>query len=182
MLHSFAALVVGALLLGCVTIRASHQSPLVGQWELTTFVIPDSDGVTHPWWDDKPAGFIVYTADGFMSAQLYDTRRAAIGVRWDSASAEAARTHFAGLTTYYGTYVLDTLAHTVTHSVEGAMAPDWVGRKLVRSYRFITPNEVELRVITDANGRPTSIGPILVWRRADPKHASSTHAASPNER
>lgn len=165
MRHLFAAPVAGAFLMSCATTHASHQSALVGEWELTTFVIPDSAGGAHPWWDDKPAGFIVYTADGFMSAQLYDTRRASIGARWDSASAEAARTQFAGLTTYYGTYVLDTLARTVTHTVVGAMAPDWVGRKLVRGYRFISPNEVELRVLTDANGRPTSVGPVLVWRR-----------------
>jgi hypothetical protein len=62
------------------------------------------------------------------------------------------------------------------------MAPDWVGRKLVRGYRFISPNEVELRVITDANGRPTSVGPVLVWRRADARRASSAHAALPKER
>jgi hypothetical protein len=183
MRHPFAGLALGAVLVaGCVPAPHASQSPLVGQWELSTFVIPDSGGAAHPWWDDKPAGFIVYTADGFVSAQLYDTRRALIGVRWDSASADVTHTQYAGLTTYYGTYVLDTVAHTVTHTVAGAMAPDWVGRKLVRGYRFISPNEVELRVTTDANGRPTSVGPVLVWRRADAKRAPSTGPASPNER
>lgn len=183
MRHAYKVLVAAvALAAGCVRDQPTHQSPLVGVWELASFVLPDSTGAARPWWDNKPAGLIVYTDAGFVSAQLYDTRRPLVGVRWDSASADAARAQFAGLTTYYGTYVLDTLAHTVTHTVQGAMAPDWVGRKLVRGYRFISANEVELRVITDANGQPTSVGPVLVWRRADPKGALSTHAALPNER
>lgn len=183
MRRAFAALVAGTVLTAaCRHDRARYQSPLVGEWQLASFLLPDSGGVTHPWWDDKPAGFIVYTDDGFMSAQLYDTRRPPLGIRWDSASADAARAQFAGLTTYYGTYVLDTLAQTVTHTVEGAMAPDWVGRKLVRGYRFLSTNEVELRVVTDANGRATSVGPVLVWRRAQPRRSSSTPAALPNER
>ncbi|AMW06407.1 hypothetical protein GEMMAAP_19660 [Gemmatimonas phototrophica] len=173
MRRAFKTVVIGSVLAaGCAKERAPFQSPLIGEWQLTSYRLPDSSGGAHPWWDDKPAGLIIYTEAGFMSAQLYDTRRPSVGVRWDSVSADAARTQFAGLTTYYGTYVLDTLAHTVTHTVQGAMSPDWVGRKLVRGYRFISPNEVELRVITDANGRPTSVGPVLVWRRAP----------SPNER
>ena len=162
-------LLAGVLLVaGCARERTPPRSPLVGEWELSSFVLPDAGGASRPWWDDKPAGLIIYTAAGFVSAQLYDTRRRPLGIRWDSAAADAARAQFAGLTTYYGTYVLDTVAHTVTHTVDGAMAPDWVGRKLVRGYRFLSPNEVELRVVTDANGRPTSVGPVLVWRRAQP--------------
>ena len=162
-------LIAGVLLAAsCARGPTPPHPQLVGEWQLTSFVIRDSGGAAHPWWDDKPGGFIIYTADGFVSAQLYDTRRPRLNIRWDSAGAQAARAQFAGLTTYYGTYVLDTIAHTVTHTVDGAMAPDWVGRKLVRGYRFLSPNEVELRVITNANGRPTSTGPILVWRRAQP--------------
>lgn len=139
--------------------------PLVGAWRLTSFVVPDSSGQMQPWWDDQPSGLIIYTADGHMSAQLYDARRPRVGVRWDSAGAEEARIQYAGLITYFGTYTLDTSAHTVTHTVEGAMAPDWIGQKLVRGYRFINPNEIELRVLTDENGRNRSDGPVLIWQR-----------------
>ena len=45
------------------------------------------------------------------------------------------------------------------------MAADWIGRKLVRGYRFINPNEIELRVLTDENGRNRSDGPVLIWQR-----------------
>jgi hypothetical protein len=45
------------------------------------------------------------------------------------------------------------------------MAPDWSGRTLVRAYRFIGPDRLELRVITDAAGRTRDDGSILVWER-----------------
>lgn len=169
-----------AVLAGCASVAQQQSSPaatdsastngggsssLVGVWRLTSYVVPDSSGQMQPWWGDKPSGRIIYTADAHMSAQLYDTRRPQVGARWDSAGAEVARIQYAGLLTYFGTYTLDTSAHTVTHTVEGAMAADWVGRKLVRGYRFINPNEIELRVLVDENGRNRSDGPVLIWQR-----------------
>jgi hypothetical protein len=74
----------------------------------------------------------------------------------DSASAEAARAEYVGSATYFGTYTVDTTAHTVTHAVEGAWLPDWIGRRLVRRYRFDGPNRLELSVS----------GYVLVWERA----------------
>ena len=56
-------------------------------------------------------------------------------------------------------------AYGVAHQVEGAMAPEWRGRTLVRGYRFLPGNRIELRVITGPDGKPTSYGQILVWER-----------------
>ncbi|MBK8247119.1 MAG: lipocalin-like domain-containing protein [Gemmatimonadetes bacterium] len=39
---------------------------------------PDSSGRQRPAWDEQPSGRIMYTADGHMAAQLYDTRRAKV--------------------------------------------------------------------------------------------------------
>ena len=61
--------------------------------------------------------------------------------------------------------MVDTAARTVTHTVQGAMAPDWIGRKLVRGYRFLDRNRIELRVITGRDGKPTRWGQVLVWER-----------------
>lgn len=53
----------------------------------------------------------------------------------------------------------------VPHRVEGAMAPEWIGRTLVCGYRFLPGNRIELRVITGPDGRPTTTGQMLVWER-----------------
>jgi Lipocalin-like domain len=158
----------GVLALTLLAGAAQAQTPadLVGAWRLVSMVRVDSAGRSTPFWDDRPTGLIVYTADGHMAAQLYDSRRPRLGVRWESAGPEAARAAYAGLLTYFGTYSVDRAAATVTHTVEGAMAPDWVGSKLVRAYRFVTPDRLELRVVTDATGRSVTNGSTLVWERA----------------
>ena len=89
--------------------------------------------------------------------------RPRLGVAWEQASPEAARRAFTGLSTYYGTYAVDAQAMTVTHTVEGAMAADWVGTRLVRRYRFLTPDRIELSVVADA--QVVTSGLVLVWER-----------------
>ena len=140
---------------------------LVGAWRLVSFVTADVRGV-RPYWDDAATGLIVYTDDGYVAAQLYDARRPKLGKEWEHADPMTARTLFAGLATYYGRYTVDAEASTVTHVVEGAMSPDWVGSRLVRSYRFLGPNRVELGVLTNAEGQPVTHRMVLVWERASP--------------
>ena len=144
--------------------RVQQAPEIVGTWRLVSMVRVDSAGKTVPFWDDHPAGLIIYTADGHMAAQLYDTRRPRLGVRWDAASPDAVRAAYAGLVSYFGTYTLDRAAGTVTHNVEGAMTPDWAGTALVRAFRFVTPNRLELRVISNGGQRATN-GSMLVWQR-----------------
>ena len=38
---------------------------------------------------------------------------------------------------YYGTYTVDELAGTVTHHLEGAMHPTYVGTDQVRQFKFV---------------------------------------------
>lgn len=46
-----------------------------------------------------------------MSAQVYDGRRAAMGVEPESASAESLRPLYLGSVTYFGSYMVDIVAH-----------------------------------------------------------------------
>ena len=61
-------------------------------------------------------------------------------------------------------FVVGAARRTVTRSIEGAMAPDWIGTELVRGYRFLAPNRVELRLLTAAEG-PSVGNTVLVWER-----------------
>jgi hypothetical protein len=45
------------------------------------------------------------------------------------------------------------------------MAPGWIGRTLVRGYRFLPGERIALRVITGPDGQPTTTGQVLVWER-----------------
>jgi len=156
------------LLLACIpaSVEAQDVTAFVGDWRLVSVLQPDSAGNTRPFWGPKPLGMIRYSANGVMAAQLYDERRPALGVgNWGDVSPEAARTTLVGLASYYGTFTVDTVEHTIAHRVEGAMAPEWIGRTLVRGYRFLPGDRVELRVVTGADGKPTTNGQVLVWER-----------------
>jgi hypothetical protein len=100
-----------------------------------------------------------------VAAQLYDARRPKLGREWHQVAPNAALAAFAGLATYYGRYTVDPEQSAVTHFVEGAMSPDWVGAKLVRSYRFLGPNRVQLGVLTTAEGRSGTNETVLEWER-----------------
>jgi len=144
-------------------VEAQPTPTLVGAWRLVSMTSPDATGTTRPYWGEQPTGLIIYTADGHIAAQLYDPRRPRLEVPWESAGPEAARAAFVGLSTYFGTYTVDTEARTVTHTVEGAMAPDWIGSKLVRAYRFLDSDRIELAVVADA--QVITNGLVLVWQR-----------------
>jgi len=137
---------------------------LVGTWQLVSFMAPDGTGGLRPYWDDRAAGLIVYTPDGRVSAQVYDARRPRLGTPWERVSPAAAQTAFVGMASYYGRYRVDASRSTVTHVIEGAMSPDWIGTELVRGYRFLTRDRVELRVLTTADGQ-SAADSVLVWER-----------------
>lgn len=141
-----------------------EQESLVGAWRLGSFVRSDGKGGVRQYWDEHAIGLIIYTRDGLVSAQLYDARRTRLNTAWDRASAPAAQAAFSGMASYYGRYSVDAPKGTVTHAIEGAMSPDWIGTKLVRGYRFLGHDRVELRVLTSAEG-PVDGATALVWER-----------------
>ena len=118
----------------------------IGTWRLVSYLAIDSSGRAYPCWDDHPLGQLVYTADGHMSAQVYDARRSPLGVDPESASAESVRPLYVGSAAYFGTYSVDTVTQRVTHIVQGAWLPDWIGSRLERSYRFVGDDQLELSV------------------------------------
>ena len=100
-----------------------------------------------------------------MAAQLYDPRRGKFGALPQAASPELVKAAFIGGYSYYGTFDVDTAAQTVTHHVEGANNPDWIGGNLVRAYRFIGKNRVSLTILTNFDGAKVVNGSVLVWER-----------------
>ena len=144
--------------------RVDEPPSIVGTWRLVAFVTTDAEGKARQYWDERASGLIVYTADGRVAAQLYDARRPPIGTVWDRADASAAHAAFVGMVSYYGHYRVDAAKSTVTHTLEGAMSPDWIGTDLVRAYRFDGPDRVELKVVTAADG-PVTASTVLTWER-----------------
>lgn len=141
------------------------SNPLVGAWTLTSWHSTAEDGtVTNPY-GENPAGQIVYTASGRMSAQLMrpgaelpETTDA--GVTAESMSAAILGRFFS----YYGAYTIDDEANVVTHHVEGALLPSWIGSTRPRAFTFDGPDRVVLDTTPD-EGRTNGSVSELVWER-----------------
>lgn len=145
--------------------NASLLRQLLGTWTLSSYLKREADGrVVYPL-GHSPVGYLIYTHDGFMSAQFMSVDRPHfVGKsQYDGRSHELARaasSYFA----YCGPYSI-TADGDVLHHVVVSLFPNWVGGVQLRRIR------VEGNILQIVHGSaPTTE---LVWHRA--KH--HTHDA-----
>jgi hypothetical protein len=155
------------------SVRHAAPAAFVGTWTVVSRVDRTADGreSVDPSLGRDPVALLVYDAAGHVSAQLMRrTGRSSAGAASPSAAAAAAvpdannSAALGGYDAYFGTYVVDTVQHTVTHRLEGALNPADVGRALTRRYRF---DGAELVLEFDARGADGQpVVRTLRWRRA----------------
>ena len=100
---------------------------LIGTWELIewTFTVDDSRP-TRPW-GGNPAGRLMYTEDGRMSASLMSVGRPYAPTRTLSAAPIDIRAAAAaGYLSYTGSYSMD--GNDVLHHIDLSLMPNWVGQ------------------------------------------------------
>ena len=132
---------------------------LVGSWELVSYEIIAADGSRRPGNFDR--GQVTYDASGRMSAHLmHSSNKADSAPQTDDLRAAAYRRYLG----YYGPFVLDTSAGTVTHIVEGSSNPSWVGSRQVRYYELSKDNAQLILSLRDGTRTTQS----LVWKRSKP--------------
>ena len=158
------AVLVLVLAAGCARgPSAEEENRFVGAWSLASWESRSADGgVTLPY-DGRPAGQIAYTADGRMSAQLMRVGREFPDAA-EATGAEMSAAILGGFFSYYGDYTVDMEAGVVTHHVEGALLPSWVGSDRPRSFTFEGPDRLILSTEPDPARGGGAIG-TLVWER-----------------
>lgn len=140
---------------------------LVGTWRLVSFDGPDSTGSQRAVWGGRAVGLLVYTADGHVSAQLYDGRP--VPRTGNRASVQGSgEPNSSRLITYFGTVSIDSSRRLVSHHVINASGRDLIGTTLVRAYRFVGPDTIELRVVPAVPDPPGRNRAVLVWERVRP--------------
>jgi hypothetical protein len=127
---------------------SSLRDALLGAWELASFVA--ADGVTgaerHPL-GTSPRGLILYTADGFMSAQL-------------------SKANFDEYVAYGGRFIVDEQTSTVHHDVTMSMMPELLARPQFR--RAQVDGDLLTLSATTMDAAGTTTHARLVWRRGSP--------------
>lgn len=138
----------------------SDSNVFVGAWKLVSWEITQSDGtVFYPYGKDA-IGYLIYTADGHMSAEIMnpDRQQSDPGFPLEIATAQTLSHSdrvqaYSTYLSYCGTYTVE--GNTVTHHVKAGLIPSWTGSEQVRPFRF----DQSFLIIGAGNQK-------LVWARA----------------
>jgi hypothetical protein len=117
-----------------------HVSPkarvqFLGTWKLVSTEEKLKDGSSRPYQDVGPrgTGYLIYTADGHMCAELTGADRPKWKAPATIAQKVAAMETFSA---YCGRFEIDEVNHVMWHYPDLALDPNFVGTKQRRPYRF----------------------------------------------
>ncbi len=119
----------------------SQENQFIGTWQLVSCENRDAEGnVSYPFGEDA-IGYLIYTADGYMSGTLMRANRTHFAVGdvlggTIEEQAMATQTYLA----YCGKYEIQT--DKVIHHVEASLFPNWVGLAQARFFEFKGENLV----------------------------------------
>ena len=147
------------------------RNAILGTWELVSYIAQDNHGgpITYPLGADA-LGLIMYTADGYMSAQLMRRHRPAFDrPESDGGTPEQAAAAAAGYLAYSGPFEVDESAGVVHHEVRVSLLPNWLNGTQLRQSK-LDGDHLTLSAITAAPDDAETIS-TLVWKRT-PEHAT----------
>ena len=137
----------------------------VGTWRLLECYGKWSDGrISYPY-GDKPEGQLIYDGHGNFSGQIAGSGRPAFETgNLLKGTPEEIKTAFEGYIAYYGTYEVDEAKGRVTHHVQNALFPNWIGDIQTRNFEF---EGKKLRLNTQPiKGSRADLTNTLLWERA----------------
>jgi hypothetical protein len=144
--------------------RVSIRSRLVGTWELVSTEDRMKDGSTrsYPITGPHGTGFLIYSADGYMCAQLMNPD----APRWkdENEPTDAEKiSAFDGFSSYCGKYEVNESEAVVYHLPQTASFPGFVGTKQRRPVILRGDLLTFADKITDEPGVDSYV---IVWRKA----------------
>lgn len=134
------------------------SEPLIGNWTLVSYDAVAPDG-TRSLPFGQAVGRLSYDEHGNMSGQVMRPGRAPVTL---AEGAQQVRAAYTGYIAYFGTYEVNDARDTVTHHVQGALNPSWVGGTQVRRMRF---DGARLELQADVRKGAQTITHILTWRK-----------------
>ncbi len=148
--------------------KQSLRERLIGAWSLVSYEERPVDGSPSFFpLGEEPKGIILYTPDGFMSAQLARPRRKPFASGdWFEASDAEFREQATSYIAYTGPFHVDEETQQLTHSMFISLFPNWTGQTQPRIVR----QQGDRLFLSSANPISTSgkiVTSHLEWRRAD---------------
>lgn len=142
---------------------------LIGAWRLVSYVEEPVDG--SPRFEPlgtQPQGLILYTPDGYMSAQLAKPDRPKFSTGdWFAGSTEDYVAEASTYIAYTGPFHVDEENQTLAHSMFVSLFPDWTGQTQPRAVS-IEGDLLHLGSVTPIVSAGRTVNSRLTWKRADP--------------
>lgn len=140
------------------------QTGLVGSWRLVSYEGRSTDGRVTLDYGTTPQGRLTYDQAGRMSVHLLkpDRKKFASG-DFLRPTPEELREAVEGYFGYYGRYTVDEKARVVTHHVEGALYPNYIGTDQRRVFK-LEGNRLILQTPPERAGG-TDVTYSIVWER-----------------
>jgi len=117
------------------------SNSFIGTWKLVSWEVTQPDGTINYLYGKHVVGFPIYTADGYMSAEIMDPDRRQSDPNFPLEIATAqtlpdpdrARAYSTYLS-YCGTYTVE--GNIVTHHLKAGLIPSWTGSEQPRHFKF----------------------------------------------
>ena len=143
----------------------SLRQQLIGTWDLVSNYAVRQDGSRLDPFGPNPTGRYMLDAAGHFSYMIYGSGRPKFASNnRREGTPEENKAAVQGIITFYGTYVVDESAHTVTWQVERCSFPNWEGSERKTN---VTVNGDDLSYTADPI--PSAAGPYIprvTWKRA----------------
>jgi len=140
----------------------------VGVWTLESFTErSDADERSAPL-GEAPLGFLIYTADGFVSAQLMRAKRELFKTDpWEAAASSDAVDLTKDCIAYCGRYEINEKSSEVVHIPQVALLPNLIHQEQHRRFTF----EGDTLTLVTTRRRPNGsvVASTLLWRRCPPE-------------
>ncbi len=146
----------------------SLRENLIGAWKLISYEERPTDGSAsfYPM-SEKPNGIIMYTPDGFMSAQLMHPERENFkSGDWFDGTDEEYRQEASTYIAYTGPFHVDEEKKTLSHTMFISLFPNWTGQTQPRVVR-LEGDFLYLSTASPIMSSGKEVNSYLTWKRAN---------------
>ncbi|MGH8523135.1 MAG: lipocalin-like domain-containing protein [Gammaproteobacteria bacterium] len=143
------------------------RDQLIGAWKLVSYVEKPVDGSEpfHPL-GEHPLGIIMYTPDGYMSAQLmHPDREPFASGDWFQGTPDEYQQEASTYIAYSGPFHVDEEKRTLTHSMFVSLFPNWTGQTQPRVVKM-EGDRLHLSTASPIQSGGKNVNSYLEWERA----------------
>jgi hypothetical protein len=147
--------------------HATLRDQLIGAWKLLSYEERPVDGSASIYpMSDAPRGLILYTQDGYMSAQLMHPDRMPFeGGDWFNGTPEEYQAEATSYIAYSGVFAVDEVNRTLTHSMFVSLFPNWLNQTQPRVLA-LEGDKLYLSTAAPISSGGRTVMSYLCWQRA----------------